>query len=520
MPDYDDVLVMTAESRYRQLEALRSPYLRRAERAAELTIPSICPKNGHNSTTALPLPWQSLGARGVNNLSSKLTLTMIPPGSPFFRMLPTFQDLDDLKKQNPDAASQFEEGLGKYERAVGTEIETSNDRPAAHEAFKHLVVTGNVLWVDLKDGAKFIPLRNYVVKRDPAGNVLEILVKETVDPMVLPAAVREMLPSCENSDGHKSIDLFTWVKRQDNRFLVHQEISGKQVPDSDGNWPIDAPAYLPLRFNRIDGEDYGRGYVEEHLGDLISFDELSRALTEGSAAAARMLVLVDPNGTTRLDTVASAPNGAVRPGRADDVTVVQSEKFHDFSTAERRMVALQKDLESVFLLNSSVQRNGERVTAEEIRFMAQELESQMGGLYTILASEFQLPYVKRKIAKMERKGELPMLPKKLVRVAIITGLDALGRGNDLQKLDVFIKGAQQDIGPDQVAQYINVANYFRFRATALGLDKESLIRSEDEVAAERQQQMQAQQVQQLAPEVIKQVGNHLNKQQGATNNGG
>ena len=42
----------------------------------------------------------------------------------------------------------------------------------------------------------------------------------------------------------------------------------------------------------VDGEDYGRGRVEEFLGDLQSLESLTQAITEGSAAAAKVVFLV------------------------------------------------------------------------------------------------------------------------------------------------------------------------------------------------------------------------------------
>ncbi|WP_265102931.1 portal protein, partial [Acinetobacter baumannii] len=44
-----------------------------------------------------------------------------------------------------------------------------------------------------------------------------------------------------------------------------------------------------------------------------------------------------------------------------------------------------------FLLSSSIVRDAERVTAEEIRMQANELETSLGGVYSRLAVDFQKP---------------------------------------------------------------------------------------------------------------------------------
>ena len=91
------------------------------------------------------------------------------------------------------------------------------------------------------------------------------------------------------------------------------------------------------------------------------------------------------------------------------------------------------------------------------------------------------------------KNRLPKLPKDIVKPTIVTGVEALGRGNDLNRLDLFLAGANQVVGPDAVAQYVNLGDYFKRRATALGIDVEGLIKTEEEV----QQAMQQTQMQQM-----------------------
>lgn len=278
-----------------------------------------------------------------------------------------------------------------------------------------------------------------------------------------------------------------------------------------GTYPLDRCPFIALRGNRIDGEDYGRGYVEEYLGDLKSLEGLSRAIVEGSVAAAKVLFLINPNGTTRAKTLAESPNGAIREGNAEDVTVLQLQKFNDFRIAYEQMGRIEERLSYAFLLNSSIQRNAERVTAEEVRFMARELEDALGGLYSILAQEFQLPYVRRKIHQMEKVKKLPSLPRDSIKPMIITGLEALGRGHDLNKLDVFITGLANTLGPEILAQYMNLDDYIARRATAIGIDTKGLIKTKEEIAAAQQAAQQQTMLSQFGPEVVRQVGGVVQK---------
>ena len=152
-----------------------------------------------------------------------------------------------------------------------------------------------------------------------------------------------------------------------------------------------------------------------------------------------------------------------------------------------------------FLLNTAIQRQAERVTAQEIRYMANELETAMGGIYSLLSQELQLPLVKLLMVRMGSKNEIPKLPKGSVEPTIITGVEALGRGNDLQKLREFVAeiGQLAQINP-QIVQLLNPQDLLQRLATAQGIDTEGLIKSPEQLQAEQEAQMQQQQMQQMA----------------------
>jgi hypothetical protein len=141
--------------------------------------------------------------------------------------------------------------------------------------------------------------------------------------------------------------------------------------------------------------------------------------------------------------------------------------------------------------------------------MAQELETALGGVYSVLAQEFQLPLVRILMRKMVAVGKLPKIDKKVLEPVIITGIEALGRGNDLTRLDIFIQGAAQAAGPQVLAQYINWSDYFTRRAAALGIDAADLVKTQDQIQAEMQQAQAAQMAQALGPKALEMGGQAL-----------
>jgi hypothetical protein len=309
-----------------------------------------------------------------------------------------------------------------------SEIAKEAYRVALHDALKHLIIAGNaLLYMPEEGGLRVFNLNRYVIERDPMGNVLTIATKETISRKALDPEVYELLEThgaSENEAMEGDVNLYTSIRRDDNMWEITQDINGIVLPKSGGKVPLDRSPYIPLRFSRIDGESYGRGYVEEYLGDVQSLEALTQAIVEGSAAAAKVLFLVSPNGTTRARTLADSPNGAIVQGNAADVTTLQVNKFNDFKVAQMTMDGIKDRLGAAFLLTSGVVRSAERVTAEEIRMLSQELESSLGGLYSLLSNELQLPLIERLMYVMGRSKKLPKLPKNLVQPVIVTGVEA------------------------------------------------------------------------------------------------
>lgn len=482
------------ESMYSKLEIDREIYLERARDCAELTIPHLYPPKSANEATTYPTPYQSVGSRGVTNLASKLMLALFPPQAPFFRL-----DVDELVyKQiqgDPQQKATLEQGLAKIEKAVMDSIEEKNDRVAVYEAIKHLIVSGNVLLKLDDNGLRVYRLENYVVKRDPQGRVLKIIIKESVSPTTLPKKyLGKVMNETKLNEETKTLSLYTCVTRTKKNYYVHQEINKVKVFET--SYDFDKLPYIALRFNRIDGMNYGRGHCEMFLGDLKSLEGLTRAILEGSSASSKMLFMVAPNGTTRASQIAKAPNGAIIEGSAGDVSVLQANKFADFRVALETMNRIEQRLQFAFLLNASVQRQAERVTATEVQLVANELQDALGGVYGILTTEFQLPYINAKLAMLKSDGLLPELPKKIVKTKIIVGMEALGRASDRLRLLQFMADLSNTLGAETLARYINLDDAIKKFAVANGIDTQGLIKSADQIAQETQQAQQQQLAQQ------------------------
>jgi len=505
---------MKAQQRYDELQTERQVFLDVAHECSQLTLPYLISRDNDYSTAhkRLYTPWQSVGAKSVVTLASKLMLALLPPQTSFFKL----QVRDDKfgEDLDPQIRSELDMSFSKMERMVMDKINGSNDRVVVHQAVKHLIVGGNSLIFMGKEGLKNYPLNRFVVNRDGNGNVIEIVTKELISRQVLGLPTPDTTkPNSVSAGGglqgstgsnpfDQDVEVYTYVKldKSNGRWTWYQEAEGKQLPDSRSTAPKNASPWLVLRFNTFDGEAYGRGRVEEFLGDLKSLEGLSQAMVEGSAAAAKVVFLVSPSSTTKPQTLAKAGNGAIIQGRPDDVQVVQVGKTADFKTAAEMINTLSQRIQDAFMVLNI--RQSERTTAEEVRLTQLELEQQLGGLFSLLTVEFLKPYLDRTLMVLQRSGQLPKLPKGIVSPTIVAGVNALGRGQDRESLIQFITTIATTMGPEAIQKYVNPDEYIKRLATAQGIDILNLVKSMSEVQGEMQKAQQAV----TQNELVKQAG--------------
>lgn len=494
----------SARQRYHELTSGRTAFLDIALECSKLTIPTLLM---HEETTTdhtrFKTPWQSVGAKGVVTLASKLMLGLLPPSTSFFKL-----QLDDSKlgvEIPAEAKSELDLSFAKIERMIMESIAASTDRVQIFSAIKHLVVTGNALLYMSKDGMKMYPLNRYVVERDGNGNLTEIVTRERVNRTLLGPEFENpkqmsVVDSSVGSKFEKDVDVYTCVKLTSKGWSWYQEADDKILPNSYGKAPKDKSPWLPLRFVTVDGEDYGRGRVEEFLGDLKSLEALMQALVEGSAAAAKVIFTVSPSSVTKPASLANAGNGAIIQGRPDDIGVIQVGKTADFRTAFELSNTLEKRLSEAFLILNV--RQSERTTAEEVRMTQMELEQQLGGLFSLLTVEFLIPYLNRKMLDLTKSKQIPSLPKGLVHPTIVAGINALGRGQDRESLIQFVTTIAQTMGPQALQQYINPDEAIKRLAASQGIDILNLVKGMEQIQGEKQEAMQ----QQMQASLVQQAG--------------
>jgi hypothetical protein len=488
----------SAADRYAHLSADRTTFLDTARDCARVSLPYLIPPTGTYSGQKLPTPWQSMGAKGVNVMASKLMLSLFPVNTSFFKLQINDGEFTKDPQLDAQAKTEIDQSLSRMERIVNQHLAESQDRVILFQAMKHLVVSGNVLVFLGPKQTKIYPIDRFVCSRDGNGEPVEVLTVESIHRTLLPdefQAKQETTPNHTGAEtqspvndvlvGEDEVAVYTWAKLRDGKWKWYQEADGEIIPGTEGSANKTQTPWLPLRFNVVDGEDYGRGRIEEYLGDLKSLEGLMQALVEGSAASAKVVFLVAPSATIKPSDLAKARNGAMITGRPEDVSVVQVDKRADFQTVLQMIQMLTQRLSEAFLVMNV--RDSERTTAEEIRATQQELNEQLGGNLGNLTTELLQPYLRRKLFVLQRERQLPQLPKGVIFPTIVTGIEGIGRGQDREALTIFLTTLQQTLGPESIQEFVNMEEVTKRLAASVGIDTLGLIKTEED----RQQEKQA-----------------------------
>lgn len=501
----EELLALNSASKekFSKLDADRSAVLDRARECSKLTIPSVVTDDGHTESDDLDTPYQAVGSRLVHNLASKLLLALLPPNTSFFRLLPNPDVVDIAKQQGADV--ELERNLVVIEQEMMKQIEREALRVPIFEAIKSLIIGGNALLYKTKDGVKSYKMANYVVARDYSGNPTEIICKEAVTKDTLPEDLLQQLANDPEMAEATKVTIYTRAIKKEGTWYEFQEVEGILVEGSDITYKEGELPFIPLRWTSINGESYGRGLVEQYLGDFRSLEALYQLLLEASSVMSRVLFGKRAGSVVDVDDINNAENGACILGDLEqDITTLRVDKGADLQVPMNMVQDLTRRLEQAFLVAST--RDSERTTATEIRYMAADLEKSLGGVYSILSLELQRPLAT--LLMKQSKADVKSLG---IDIVIVTGVEALGRNVELDKIRQFNQLIQELGAPDIILSRLNVGAYIDRIANSLALDTTNLIKTDEQIAQEQQAAQEQQMMQQGAQGMMNAAEAQLSK---------
>lgn len=501
-----------AESVYEELCVGRWGMQQKAINLAAISIPSAFPPVGYRPEQTLPPPNQSINSQMITNLASNIMLTMLPPGKPILKYNIIEHKLQPEIDKDPALYAMTLLALSRRALANRERLEVTNIRTAVTQAITQLLLAGNVLWKHIKiDWPSVHNLDTYVVKRNSTGQQLHTILKQKVNLGDMKLSTRTFIenvrinaaPVQVTDDQQRAteftdeVDIYCCCKlhhmsNDKEVWLYWEEYNGEMIPDTDVMCDYNEPPLYAAWLVPKYGFNWGLSYCELYEGDMYLVENLQGALTDMAEAAALTLLFVKPGGTTSKKVLEKARNLRMMYGDANDVTVFRLDKGQDGQFVQSNLEAATRRLGAAFLRLSSIQRQAERVTAEEWKMMAAELDKAMGGLYSELAQGLGRHIIMRFLAlQHEEDKSLAPLPNGIVRVGVITGLDAMGLSDEETNLENALMVLNKVFGPQGVVGMLNGTDIVRRVLAGNSVKPDGLIKDENQQAADQQKAQQA-----------------------------
>jgi len=488
---------MEIQHRFKILDSLRANKLERARYYSSLSLPTILPPENWTEQDGLPQPFSSTSARGVTSMASRMLSALLPLNDmPFFKF-----ELSSGEEPEPDIYSY----LDALSYQVFNKLSSANLREIIYQALQHLIIVGDVLLIMDDDyNFRLIRLDQYVCRRDVHGQLEELIYIEfqSLPPEEDGVAETSGL-SMTQKKGYKKIYVRA-IRLEDKWETEKQDEDGNVIETGE----YKTLPYIALRWSGIPGENYGRSHIEDIIGDIKALEAFTEGLIYGVTAASLFWMACDPAGMTELDDIASRPTGSWVPARQGEVfTISPADTMNpQIQSTQAGVGILREEVGKAFLMGSSSIPTGDRVTATAVRMIGQELEHVLGGAFSAIARDLMKPIVERTVFLMISDKDIDERLKEmfnkegLLNVEIVTGLQALSRDTDLQKL--MQMGEMVRNLPEQAMAMFKWDQYGAALITALGFAPDSWIKSEEQV----QQEQMAMQQEQMAQQDIAENG--------------
>lgn len=417
--------IQTLFNKYRD-ESLLS----KLENYALWTIPSVFPRNGEDNyydfqNRQIEYDCQSIGAGLVNMLATKLASTLFPANTSFFRM----QLSDDAKAVLEE--KQIQDVIA-YENKACERLFLKATYAQLIQAMRLLIITGECLVHRYMGTLRVFSLRDYACKRNNVGEVLDIITREHKFWSELDPSVQALIG---RKPEHEKLKLYTRVKRVvKNGFVswkMTQEIEGCDI-GTDVTYRDKLCPFIPVVWSYSNGDNYGRGHVEDYAADIYKLSRLSEALADYQFESMRILYLHDPSKFFDAKHAEMAATGEYVTGAADAVVPLEAGAAQKMQQVMLSLSEVEQRLNKAFM-NTSNQRDAERVTAYEVRLAAEEAEQVLGGVYSQLSQSLHLPLAYLLLDEADNTI-IEAFDLNHIKLEILTGLQALSRSTSNQSL--------------------------------------------------------------------------------------
>ena len=494
----------TLREKFTSLDSKRGDVVDSMYLHAQFTIPRLFPERYYIGTwdyDDLPETYSDKARNNIIRLANMMVNALMPPNDvPFF-------ELKISPELSEEQAAVLRDPIAEVEAAVLDTLQASNLRTILFEGLQHCIVMKDSLIHQVSDTKfKLYHPAHFILRRDGEGEIKEYW---TVD-WVVTDLLNDDLKGLNGGRPKNQMDdvepLYTHIYYKDDEWKVEREFRDVMY-ETDKTYKI--LPYYHFGWTPISGENHSRSLVEENFGTIRSLEMVSKALAEGLAAASEGRILIDPSSTTTEDDFLGTTNWSFISARPGSIEAWQPNAIPQISVTLEAKRDYENELDEAFLATSASDLRGERVTAYQTNQVVNERAQALGGTLATLEQDLER-IVNRTIFVLIEKKKLTkdfrtLMDEGAVSISISSGIDALSRQADVQRLESMLSLVYQS-GDPEAAAVLKKGAIYRAIARNSGLDMDQFIYTDEEVAANQQAAQQAALAQQGGQQAIQSVG--------------
>lgn len=503
------------ERRFSDIQNYRQPWMDEAKKMAELVVPGMYEGSSSDSSNfSGKYIWgqsifntanQSLTGQGVMLLSWAMAEVILPANGQYFKRLidariakqAEAMDLE-RKQQGLDPASfvpiheQMNQELLADDRIVQQSIAASNHQEVLAACQFHTLISGLSVFGHLsRTEAKCYTIQNAVCVFDSMKEPVEVLVVDKIPIVDLPMSVRKRAGL--NVTGVQDLDpsdQFATVYTQQirvsrDKLKIFTEINGVNIPELEYDLPVEAPALIPVPFMFLNNADpYPTGWLTYNRGDCNSYENLSMSVEGMVQAAASAILGVPPSAKITSEELRQRRGLSVLPvgdGAKNALSIVTAPIAQNLQQVLGLADKKERRLMISFGMDFAIQRQGERVTAEEIQKLSQGLHKLFGATFKQNERSFQHKHCRREFSLCEEAGLVRHIPPDYFTMSLTTGLNEIQAQEDVQRMDSLIQRAGQFWGPMGLQSFSKDAT-LQWYANRFGVESDGVLMDSEQQA--------------------------------------
>jgi hypothetical protein len=501
-------------SRYEKLEGQRQNWETHWQEVADYMQPrkADVTKQRARGDKRMEQIFDSSPIQAVELLSASLHGMMTNPSTPWFTLRFKDEDID-----NEDEAKIW---LESATEVMYTAFNRSNFQQEIFELYHDLITFGTAAMFieeDDEDIIKFSTrhINEVFIAENDKGRIDTIYRRFNISARAamqkFGEAVSSDVQSAFKKDPYKEVEILHAVyprsdfnpNKKDKKNMPFESVyiefkNGNELSVSGfREFPFVVPRYL-----KASNEIYGRSPAMTALPDVKMLNEMCKTTIKAAQKQVDPPLLVPDDGF--LLPVRTVPGGLnfYRSGTRDRIEPLNigANNPLGLNMEEQRRDAIR----AVFYVNQLQLQQGPQMTATEVIQRNEEKMRLLGPVLGRLQSELLKPLIDRVFAILLRNNMLPQAPEFLsgrdIEIEYVSPLAKAQKSTELQSImrAIEILGSLANVAP--VFDYVNFDNLVKHLADIVGMPQK-LLKSQNEVNAQRQQaaqqQEQMQQMQQL-----------------------